>query len=433
MGAWDIIDIIVGIVLGLLMAYQFLYIIIGLFKKKKFKDTKTESTYGILIAGRNEELVIGQLLDSIKKQNYNLEKVKIFVVADNCDAGDKTAEIAREKGAVVYERHNKDEIGKGYALNFLLQNIAKDFPEYDPDGWFVFDADNILDKNYIYEMNKAFNFAGGGNVITSYRASKNYGKTLFSMGASVGFVRECRFLHTPRTVCNMSTHISGTGFLAPKEVLNPKLGWKYTCITEDLEFSCDNLTKGKKILYCDDAIFYDEQPETWKQTYRQRMRWQKGSYLCCKAFTFSFLLKLFKTLKFPFYDFLMFLAPFSILSSSWAIVNGFYAIIESFIKLLMGASFFQEMAFLLLALAQTFILLYLGMFAYGSIAVLKDWKRIKATKKEKILSMFAYPIFMICLIPICFLALFKKVEWKQIKHTNSVDIEDINKSAEKTK
>ena len=165
MGAWDIINIIVGIVMGLLMAYQFLYIIIGLFKKKKFKDTKTESTYGILIAGRNEELVIGQLLDSIKKQNYNLEKVKIFVVADNCDAGDKTAQIAREKGAVVYERHNKDEIGKGYALNFLLQNIAKDFPEYDPDGWFVFDADNILDKNYIYEMNKAFNFAGGGVIL----------------------------------------------------------------------------------------------------------------------------------------------------------------------------------------------------------------------------------------------------------------------------
>ena len=253
------------------------------------------------------------------------------------------------------------------------------------------------------------------------------------MGASIGFVRECRFLHTPRTICNMSTHISGTGFLAPKEVLSPKIGWKYTCITEDLEFSCDNLTKGRKIIYCDDAIFYDEQPETWKQTYRQRMRWQKGSYLCCKAFTFSFIFKLFKTLKFPFYDFLMFFAPFPIVSSSWAIVNGFYAVIESFIKLLMGGSFFQEILSLIVSLLLSFALLYLGMFAYGSIAVLKDWKRIKATKKEKILSMFAYPIFMICLIPICFIALFKKVEWKQIKHTNSVDIEDISKSVEKTK
>ena len=162
METWEIINLIVGIVFSLLMAYQFLYIIIGLFKKKKFKETKTQSTYGVLIAGRNEELVIGQLLDSIKKQNYDIEKIKIFVVADNCDIGDKTAIIAREKGAVVYERHNKDEIGKGFALDFLLKNIAKDFPDYDPDGWFVFDADNILDKNYIYEMNKAFNQGGGG-------------------------------------------------------------------------------------------------------------------------------------------------------------------------------------------------------------------------------------------------------------------------------
>lgn len=432
MSTWEVVNLILSIVVGALMAYQVLYIIIGLFWKKKFKETKIESSYGVLIAGRNEELVIGQLIDSIKKQNYNQEKIKIFVVADNCDANDKTAQIARDMGAIVFERHNKEKVGKGYALDFLLKNIAKNYPDYNPDGWFVFDADNILDLNYVKEMNKAFN-SGGGNIVTSYRASKNFGDSLFAMGSAISFVRECRFLHTPRTILNLSTHISGTGFLASNKVINPKIGWKYTSITEDLEFSCDNLKKGNKIIYCDDAIFYDEQPISWKQTYRQRLRWQKGTYLCCKIFTFSFFYKLLKTFKFPFYDFLMFFAPLPIVSTSWAILNGLVAVIASFIKILLGAPVLLEILSLFGALLYFAAMLYLGLFVYGSLAVIKDWKRIKATKKKKILSMFAYPIFMICLIPICFIALFKKVEWKPIKHTANINIEDLNKKVEKQK
>ena len=432
MSTWEVVNLILSIVVGALMAYQVLYIIIGLFWKKKFKETKIESSYGVLIAGRNEELVIGQLIDSIKKQNYNQEKIKIFVVADNCDANDKTAQIARDMGAIVFERHNKEKVGKGYALDFLLKNIARNYPDYNPDGWFVFDADNILDLNYVKEMNKAFN-SGGGNIVTSYRASKNFGDSLFAMGSAISFVRECRFLHTPRTILNLSTHISGTGFLASNKVINPKIGWKYTSITEDLEFSCDNLKKGNKIIYCDDAIFYDEQPISWKQTYRQRLRWQKGTYLCCNIFTFSFFYKLLKTFKFPFYDFLMFFAPLPIVSTSWAILNGLVAVIASFIKILLGAPVLLEILSLFGALLYFAAMLYLGLFVYGSLAVIKDWKRIKATKKKKILSMFAYPIFMICLIPICFIALFKKVEWKPIKHTANINIEDLNKKVEKQK
>lgn len=432
MSTWEVVNLILSIVVGALMAYQVLYIIIGLFWKKKFKETKIESSYGVLIAGRNEELVIGQLIDSIKKQNYNQEKIKIFVVADNCDANDKTAQIARDMGAIVFERHNKEKVGKGYALDFLLKNIAKNYPDYNPDGWFVFDADNILDLNYVKEMNKAFN-SGEGNIVTSYRASKNFGDSLFAMGSAVSFVRECRFLHTPRTILNLSTHISGTGFLASNKVINPKIGWKYTSITEDLEFSCDNLKKGNKIIYCDDAIFYDEQPISWKQTYRQRLRWQKGTYLCCKIFTFSFLYKLLKTFKFPFYDFLMFFAPLPMVSTSWAILNGLVAVIASFIKILLGAPVLLEILSLFGALLYYAAMLYLGLFVFGSLAVIKDWKRIKTTKKKKILSMLAYPIFMICLIPICFIALFKKVEWKPIKHTANINIEDLNKKVEKQK
>ena len=252
------------------------------------------------------------------------------------------------------------------------------------------------------------------------------------MGASVGFVRECRFVHTPRTLLNISTHISGSGFLASSKILNPKNGWSYTCITEDLEFSLDNIKMGNKIIYCDDAIFYDEQPTTWKQTYRQRMRWQKGAYLVFSAFSLSYIWRMVKSFSFTFYDNLMYFSPITTVSTGWAILNGFVALIRSFITLLTGAPVVPEILSILGSLLYSFLMLYLGLFVFGSLAVIKDWKRIKATKKQKLLSMLTYPIFIICLTPIYFIALFKKVEWKPINHTAGVNIEDLNVQEQKS-
>lgn len=430
MSNWDIINFITTTILSLLMIYQVIYIIVGLFFKKKFPEAKNEHTYGILIAGRNEENVIGQLLESIKKQNYDISKLKIFVCADNCSENDKTAEIARSMGATVYERHDLTKIGKSYALNFLFQNIAKDFPDYNPDGFFVFDADNILDKNYIREMNKAFD--SGEEIITSYRASKNYDQSIMAMGSSIAFIRECRFVHCSREFFKISTHVSGTGFLFSSKVLKPSDGWHYGCLTEDLEFSCDNLIKGHRVGYCDDAIFYDEQPSTFEQLYKQRLRWQKGTYQCFGAFAGNLFVKIMTSFNFAFYDFFMFFFPIPVISTSWAVVNGIVAIIKSSIAILGGAPLFAELLALAIALLKFAATFYLGMFLYGSLAVLKDWKRIKTSTGKKIASMFAYPLFMMTLVPICFIAIFKKVEWKPIKHTSTNRVDDLM-SSEKTK
>lgn len=431
MTTWGIVNFIVSTILGAMLAYQILFIFVGLFFKKKYKETDRQHEYAILIAGRNEEAVIGQLIDSIHKQNYDQSKIKIFVVADNCDASDKTAEIARNMGAVVYERHDLENIGKSFALNFLFSNMSRDFPDYVPDGYFVFDADNLLDGNYVKEMNKVFD--SGEKIITSYRASKNYGNSLFSMGSSVGFVRECRFVHNSRSIFNLSTHVSGTGFLFSSEVLNVKNGWNYGKLTEDLEFSCDHLLKGHKVAYCDNAIFYDEQPATFKQTYKQRLRWQKGTYQCFGTFALSLFAKMLRKFNFAFYDFLMFFFPWPVLSSSWAVVNGVVATVTSIINIFSGAPILAELAILAFALLKFFAVLYFGFFVYGSLAVVKDWKRIHDSTTKKILSMFAYPLFMMALIPIAFIAIFKNVEWLPIKHQESKNIEEIISSQQKEK
>lgn len=52
--------------------------------------------FAVLIAARNEAAVIGDLIDSLKQQNYPAELIDIYVVADNCI--DCTAEIAHAHG-----------------------------------------------------------------------------------------------------------------------------------------------------------------------------------------------------------------------------------------------------------------------------------------------------------------------------------------------
>ncbi|MBR0105635.1 MAG: glycosyltransferase, partial [Lachnospiraceae bacterium] len=79
-----------------------------------------------LICARNEETVIRDLIRSLKAQTYPRAHLKIFVMADNCT--DRTADMARAAGALVYERQNTEQVGKGWALQALLGHIREDFP-----------------------------------------------------------------------------------------------------------------------------------------------------------------------------------------------------------------------------------------------------------------------------------------------------------------
>ena len=74
------INNIIGILLSVIVVHKTFYFIIGMFWTRKFKKTKNKHKYGICIAARNEEMVIGNLLDSIKKQDYPSELITTFVV-----------------------------------------------------------------------------------------------------------------------------------------------------------------------------------------------------------------------------------------------------------------------------------------------------------------------------------------------------------------
>ena len=83
--------------------------------------------------------------------------------------------------------------------------------------YFVFDADNVLDRNYIFEMNKTF--SNGYDIITSYRNSKNYGDNWITAGYALWFLWESEFLNRGRMLLGNSCAVSGTGFYLAVELL----------------------------------------------------------------------------------------------------------------------------------------------------------------------------------------------------------------------
>ena len=413
----NIFNFIIFALFLILYFYQIAYALIVLFRKKQeTAKAETQHRYGVLIAARNEALVIRGLIQSIKKQKYPQDKITVFVVADNCT--DNTAELAEQEGAVVYERFNKLKVGKGYALDYALKNIMKDYPEDYFDGYFVFDADNLLDSNYINEMNNVFD--SGYKIITSYRNSKNYDSNWISAGYSLWFLRESKYLNQARMMCGSSCAISGTGFLISNEIVKANGGWKHHLLTEDIEFSVDSVLHGIKIGYCGKAVLYDEQPCTFEQSWKQRLRWSKGFYQVFGKYGKSLVTRAVKEHDFSSYDMTMTIAPALFVSLASVLINGIMLVWSLFVQ-----RDPEILAVTLGAISASFINYYLILYAFGILTTITEWKNIHCSAFKKILYTFSFPIFIFTYVPIAIEALFKKIEWSPINHTIVKSIHEI--------
>ena len=405
-----LINLVIAIIFCICYSYQFLYVIVSLMKKDKPHQETKAHRFAVLIAARNEETVINHLIDSINTQTYDQGEVTVFVVADNCT--DQTAACARKMGAIVYERFDQTKIGKGHAMEFLLNQMEKDYAPFD--GYFVFDADNVLDQNYILEMNKTF--SDGYDIITSYRNSKNYGDNWISSGYAIWFLWESEFLNRGRMLLGTSCAVSGTGFFFSRRIIEKYGGWKFFLLTEDIQFTVDNVLSGEKIGYCRQAMLYDEQPVKFQQSFRQRMRWAKGFFQVFHRYG----LDLFKgslQRNTSCYDMLMVIMPAIILTLFTLIFNGS--------MILFGDYTTYQDDFIMMMMGRMILNMYLMLVFIATVTTATQWKNIHTTSFKKLAYIFTFPFFMFTYIPITIVAFFKKVEWQPIEHSRAKTLAEI--------
>lgn len=415
------INEILGIVFMVCYAYQFFFILIPFIVKDKPHKPTVPHRFGVLISARNEEAVIKNLIDSIKNQTYDSNLVTVFVVADNCT--DNTAKISKDAGAVVYERFNTEQVGKGYALEFLYEKIVQDYGDSYFDAYMIFDADNVLDNHYIEEMNKTL--SDGYEVSTSYRNSKNYGDNWISAGYGLWFLRESKYLNYARRLLNTSCAVSGTGFMFSSAVIREAGGWKFFLLTEDIEFTIYNVLKGRKIGYCKDAHLYDEQPTSFIQSWHQRMRWAKGYIQVWAKYGLGLLKNIFSPKFTSCYDMTMTILP--------ALVISVAMVLNTTIGVLCGLILQLDVIPVLLSFAQGIGASYVTLFIIGAITVITEWKHIHCKAIKKIFYTFTFPIFMLTYVPITMVAIVKKVEWKPVRHTRARTLDDIKQDKKEEK
>lgn len=472
------INALLGSVLSAMLIYRTAYIILGFLFTRHFAPAKKKHKYGVVIAARNEEAVLGNLLDSINKQDYPPELVKVFVVADNCT--DTTAQIARQHGAVCYERFDNAHRTKGFALEFLFDRIEEDYGRQSFDGYFVFDADNLLKRDYISRMNDAFD--SGEKIITSYRNTKNFDESWIASNYALHWLRSIRVRHRARSVLRLATNIQGTGFLFSNEIVRD--GWHYTSLTEDRALTADAVAQGYRISYQDKAEFFDEQPTNLKIAIRQRVRWAKGHlqafaesgpYLALNViFGKLFLRKrwtepskkqnkvpLWKKIvesvrhRFASFDTLMQLTPFSVLHIfRWLLVSLLLFSLSSVTAGLTGARLFAGGTYLARLLRFLFpvlitvkpgamcfvyafllcvlwrILYRVGMYFenlwLAVYVLIMERRHIQPMPWYKlVIAVLTWPLFDIIGRYSTYAALFMKVEWKPIPHKSAVTINDL--------
>ncbi len=394
-------------------AYQFFYLFVGLLSKRRAeKFNGGLHRYAAVISARNEENVIAGLIESLKKQDYPSELLDVFVIADNCTDG--TAQAARRAGAIVYERKNKALVGKGYAMDYLFHRIFEDYGETAYDGFFVFDADNLVDPQFVREMNKMFD-TGKYSALTSYRNSKNFCDNWISAGYALWFLRESRFLNGPRTKLGVNCAVSGTGFLVSANVIREDGGWPYHLLTEDIEFSVVCATKGRRIGYCGKAVIYDEQPTEFRQSWDQRLRWSKGFYQVDVKYTAPLIKGCAKGGRHgaSCYDMLMTVAPCNL-----ATIGMMALAVLVFIGSLSYPAFvmYRVLRMLVHLVWVTFTGISWSLLLFGAVTLITEWDKIKGKAWKKILYVFTFPLFMLTYIPISLAALVGKVEWKPIRH-----------------
>ncbi len=388
-------------------AYQ---IVVSFCSLIKLKDKKLlinkNHKFMAIIPAHNEETVIKNLVDSLVNQDYPKELYDIYVIADNCS--DATAEIAKDAGAIVYKRFDEVNKTKGFALNWFLQQKIEENADYD--ALCVFDADNIVDKNFIKNMNKKL--CQGEEIVQGYRDIKNPTDSWISGGYAIFYWMMNRFYHLARYNLGLSPLINGTGFMVKFDLLKPN-GWQTKTLTEDIEFSLINIAAGRKLGWSTDAIVYDEQPVGFSQSWSQRSRWTVGHLQCMKEYTKDLYngVKEHKTLM--NFDGLLYMfgIPMMLLTFLLLFVNTL---------LYLGA----EMTFADLVgnyvryLIATFILPIIT----GVAIMALDKRNIKQMTK----AIFCYPLFLGSWILINIKCLIKPdTKWEKIEHVRSMDIAEV--------
>ncbi len=403
---YDYVMIPLQIVILIFAFYYFVISFFGFAQHKKKKNFLPDKNFALIVSAHNEEQVIGNLIENLHMLDYPKELYDVYVIADNCT--DNTANIARAQKALVYERTNNVEKGKGYALEWMFEKIFKMDKNYD--AVVIFDADNLVHPMFLREMNNSL--CSGEKVIQGFLDCKNPDDTWVSSTFSICFWIVDHVWHLAKYNVGLSSVLGGTGMCISTEVLK-KHGWGATCLTEDMEFTMKALLQGVPTAWAHDAIVYDEKPLTFKQSWNQRKRWAQGHFDVAGRFVPKLLVKGIKEKNVQMLD-----AIVHLIQPYFLIISTFFILCN----LVNMKYYFYTNIFNYYVPMELWIIVCIWQYILPLVIL---WK-VNASPKTWMYFLL-YPVFIYSWIPITVLGFIdrKKCEWSHTVHTRSISYKEM--------
>ena len=401
-------SVILKVISFFFAAYGLYYGLTGVCAFLKPKEDKVKSNkinkFSIIIAARNEEKVIGNLIDSLKKQNYDKDYYDINVIVNN--STDNTYKVAKKNGVNTI----KCEIpvkAKGDVLRYVFNK----FKNHDNDAYIIFDADNVVHPDFLFHMNKSLNC--GYKLAQGFRDTKNYKDNWLSGSYAIFYYLQNFFFNLSRKKINSSASINGTGFMVEKKFIE-SIDFNPVTLTEDVELTTICAVMNERIDFVKDAITYDEQPTNFKVSFKQRLRWSKGNLQCWEKYHRDLVKGFIKNHNLACIDmYLNNLAAFIQVLSITVIVGGFIEkLITETVVFSIAGFIGMIVSYLCTVIVSIFVTIY-----------------NKKSTTAMISSILLFTFFVVTWFPINIVSLIKKdVKWDHIGHSRNMNIDEVTNS-----
>lgn len=389
----DTVFFVLSLCLKIFTVYFAAIALFALKKRNRYPAAPAQTRFAVVVAARNEEAVIGDLVHSVLTQDYPPQLRDIYVVPNNCT--DFTEAVARAAGAEIL--HCQGHVGsKGDALHQAFAQLSG----MGYDAFVVLDADNTLARDYLSRVNDAA--AAGAKVWKTRLRAGN--PTASGVAGCYGLYNTCFDViwNRPRAACGLSAKVVGTGFGFTGEVLETLGGWNTSTIAEDAEFAAQCAGAGYRVWWVPDAVSYDEEPTGFLVSLRQRKRWCSGVMQVAK----QEITRLWRRdVKNPMlrWDITMFLAaPYAQAVSGMLLLGS------------VAAGALEGDGQTLLLAACTMGLYYVGGMALGVILCLLGGYRLEGMTR----TILVFPVFMASWLPLQIISLFKDTkQWHAVAHS----------------
>ncbi len=255
---WNVFQIVIGYNLVLPMV---LFILFLLSSKRSLTSVQRRNyDYAIIVTAYEQTALLPAVVDSLLKLRY--EKYLIYIVADNCDVS--SLNFSSEK--VIILRPPTVLASNTRSHFYAISNFQRDHEILT-----IIDSDNIVDSDYLKELNIFFD--KGFDAVQGIRAAKNLntsyacldaardiyyhfydGELLFTLGSSATLAGSgMAFKTSLYKECLEKLDVTGAGF---DKVLQAQI-----------------VKANKRIAFARNAIVYDEKTSHSQQLVSQRSRW----------------------------------------------------------------------------------------------------------------------------------------------------------------